>query len=885
MSLWRQLSRGLQALLRRSAVDREIDEELEHYLEEATAAHRDRGLSPQEARGAARAEVGNPLGVREEIRGYGWENAVEALVADLRYAVRRLRKDPGFTAVTVLTLALGIGATTAVFSAVRPILFEPLPYPAADRLTTVWEVGGDGARIAGTFGMYRELALRTRSFEGLAAFKPWQPALTGADRPERLESQRVSAGYFDILGVPPALGRSFLPSEDRPGAPNVIVLSDGLWRRRFGGDPGILGRSITLDGSPHVVVGVMPAAFENILAPSAELWAPLQYGLSQGRAWGHHLQMVGRLQPGVDPSQATVTLDDLGQAVLAEQQPTTYGSDVRFTVVPLHEEMTGGIEPALLAILGAVTLVLAITCVNVTHLFLARGVRRRGELALRVALGAPRHRLVRQLFTESLLLAALGGLAGMGLAVLGLRGIVASSPPELPRVDAIGVDGGLFVFGFAITTLVGLVVGSIPAARSTWGSATGAAQNGPHPGLELGSGRTTGGHRRTRSALVVAEVALALVLLVSSGLLFRSVERLLGVAPGFDPEGLLTMQIQTSGARYDDADATRRFFARALEAVREVPGVTSAALTSQLPLSGDRDLYGVHFDPSPPDDPGEVRGTFRYAVSPDYFETMGIPLRRGRLLNEGDRGDAPRVAVISESLAARRLPGLEPVGRRLRIGDGPLYTVVGVVGDVRQESLALDDSEAVYTTEAHWRFAEGTMSLVARTRGNAGALTSGVRQAIWSVDRDQPIVRVATMAELVDASAADRRFVLVLFGTFALAALALAAAGIYGVLSGSVAERTREIGIRSALGASRRGILAMVVRQGLALTGMGIGLGAVGAVVANHAITTLLFGVTPLDPATYLGVASLLAATATLAAGIPAWRAARVDPARTLRAE
>ncbi len=884
MSSWsrvgRQLARGLHALFHRRAADREIADEVAHYLAEATAAHEARGLSPAEAARAARRELGNELNVREEVRGYGWENVLETFFADLRYAARRLRRSPGFTAVAVVTLALGIGATTAIFSVIHPILLEPLPYPGARRIAVIWEVARDGSRIDGTFGMYRALSRRARSLDSIAVVKRWRPALSGGDEPERLEGQRVSAAYFRVLGVAPALGRGFQPSEDRMGGPDVVILGDAFWRRRFAGDPSILGRPVTLDDTPYVVVGVMPPGFENVLAPDAQLWAPLQYDMSQGRAWGHHLHTLARLRAGVGREPARRELDAIGEAVLAELRPETYGSEVRFQVASLHDEVTRPVRPALLAVLGAVVLVLLIAAVNVTNLLLARGARRRGELALRAALGAGHRRLLRQLLTESLLLAALGGAAGLGLAVAGVHALTAFAPPGLPRLDAVRVDGVVLVFGVVLTTLVGLGCGLAPARQ--------AARSDPHRYLEEDRLRAGGGRRGARGALVVAEVALTLVLLVGSGLLLRSLERLLTVDPGFDAAHLLTMQIQTTGHRFEDGGATRRFFERALEAVRGLPGVTSAALTSQLPLSGDSDLYGVHFDPSAAADPGEpeeVHGTYRYAVSPGYFETLGIPLRRGRLLDRHDRADAPRVVVISEALAARRLPGLDPIGRRLRIGVGPLYTVVGVVGEVHQASLALEATDAVYTTEAQWRFADDAMSLVVRTEGEAAVLAPAVRRAIWSVDPDQPIARVATMDGLVAASTAERRFALALFEAFALAALALAATGIYGVLSGTVAERTREIGVRSALGATRREILSLVLRQGMTLTGLGVVLGAAGAVAASRALATMLFDLSPLDPATYLGVVALLAAVALLACALPAWRAAQIDPARTLRTE
>ncbi len=877
MSLWRQLTRGLRALSNRSAADQDVADEVQDYLERATDAHIARGLSQDQARRAARLELGSVTGVREEVRGYGWENMVETAFADLRYAARRLRAEPGFTALTVLTVALGVGATTAIFSALNPILFEPLPYPHSDRITTIWERRGEGGRNGGTFGAYRYLAERARAFDALAVFKPWQPTMTGADQPERFEGQRVSESYFEVLGVSPIVGRDFKASDDRLNGPNVVVLSDALWRRRFDGDPAIVGRTVTLDDTSYEVVGVMPSGFENVLAPFAELWAPLQYDLSQGGAWGKHLGTVGRLRPGVSVDQAAADVRVLGEA-LAKDHPETYGRVARLVVTPLQDDVTRGVRRTLFAILAAVSLVLVIACVNVTNLLLARGVRRRVEFTLRAALGAGRDRLVRQLLTESLCLAALGGAAGMLVATLVVRALVALSPPGLPRVHAIDVDGAVFAFGLAITTLIGLAVGVIPALQ--------AAGSDPHRDLQHGSRTTSGGHGRTRRALVVAEVALALVLLVSAGLLLRSLTRLFAVEAGFDSSGLLTMQVQTSGQRFDEDDARLRFFEEALEAVRRVPGVTSAALTDLLPLSGDMDEYGAHFEATPTQ-PARSDSVFRYGVSPGYIETMRIPLRRGRLLNEQDRADAPRVALISESLARTRLPGTDPIGQRLRIGpkDRPPYTIAGVIGDVKQVSLALTGSDAVYITAAQWHFTSNVMSLVIRARGDATALAPSVRRAVWSIDKDQPIVRVATMDDLLDALAAERRFALTLFEAFALVALVLAAAGIYGLLAGSVAERTREIGVRSALGASRRNILALVLRQGFSLTGLGVAIGLAGAIAASQGIAAMLFGVSPLDPVTYVGVIALLAGVSLLACAVPAWRAARIDPATTLRAE
>src|SRR6202158_555633 len=813
----------------------EIQQHLQEKIEELVAS----GMSRKEAAAAARREFGNVTLMEEDSRAiWGWPS-IESFFGDLRYGAGNMLRTPGFTTITVLTLALGIGAAAAIFTAVNPILFESLPYPHAGRIMMIWDFGTEGSRSHVAFHTYRELAARSRSFDAIAVTKLWQPTLVGTKEPERFDGQFVSASYFHVLGVPPFLGRDFEASDDRLNGTHVGILSAALGRRRFGGDATIIGRQVTLDDSSYTVIGVMPNSFENILVPSAELWTTLQYDAGhitsfQTREWGNHLRMVGRLQPGASTDQARQELNTIVRNPVQEFPRPPWASHKQgFMVNSLQDDVTRGVKPALLAVLGAVLLVLVIACVNVTNLLLARGVRRCGEFALRAALGAGRRRLIRQLLTESLLLAAMGGVAGMAVAQLGVRALVALSPAELPRVGAIGVDGPVFAFALGITTLIGLVVGLIPALR--------ASRDEPHMGLQESSPRTAGGHRRTRSALVVVEVALALMLLVSSGLLLRSLERLFAVAPGFDASHLLTMQVQTYGRRFDDNAICNRFFAQALEAVRNVPGVSAAAFTSQLPLSGDADIYGVQFENE--NKIRDVEGAFRYGVAPGYFETMGIQLRRGHLFNAQDVAGAPvRPVLINESLAKRKYPGQDPIGRRVRFGgppNRPWDIIVGVVGDVKQTSLAASQSDAVYVTTAQWLWADGTQWLVVRTRGDAAALAPAVRQAIWSVDKDQPVVRVATMEDLLAASAAQRRFALVLFEAFALAALGLAAARIHGVLSGSVAERTREIGIRLALGASRESILALVVRQGLMLSGLGVAIGLAGAAAASQALATV----------------------------------------------
>lgn len=892
MPFWRQLTRGLRVLTNRTAADHELDEELQDYLDQATASLEARGLSSEEAHRQARREIGNTMVVREHVRAYGWENAVDTLFADLRYAVRQLRNNPGFGATAIVILGLGIGATTAIFSAINPILFQPLPYPHSDRVMMVFEQRGGGSRLP-SFGTYEGLSERASSFEDMAVMKPWQPAMVGLGEPELFEGQRVSAQYFRALGIVPAMGRDFQAADDLVNGPNVVILSDRLWHRRFAADPEIVGRHITLENSSSqlspsnsfTVIGVMPRNFENVLAPSAELWAPLQYDPSlppDSREWGHHLRMVARLQPGVTKEHAKSELDALlppfGKAH-AMGFESAGGIPTGVVVTSLHDHITGDVKVALLAILGAVILVLLIAAVNVTNLLLARGAQRRGEFAVRVALGAGQSRLLRQLITESLLLAILGGTFGIAVAMLGVRALVALSPPGLPRVDAIGVNGAVLLFALGITTCIGLLVGFAPALH--------ASRNHPQAGLQQSSRRTSTGHQLVRRSLVISEVALALVLLVSAGLLLRSLERLFSVDPGFDAAHILTMQVQQSGNRYAHDDARARFFEQALEKVRHLPGVTSASFVGQLPLSGDYDVYGIEFEAYPHQD----EAAFRYAVSPDYAKTMHLPLRHGRLLDEGDRAGAPVAVLISESFAKRKFHDRDPIGQRVRMGpnmghaDKPWATIVGVVGDVKQLSLGVNQADAFYTTSAQWEWVDNAQSVVVRSVGDASSLASAVRSAIWSVDKDVPIVRVATMESLLAQTEAQRRFSLILFEAFALVALVLAATGIYGVLSGGVAERMREIGVRAALGASRGSLLILVIRQGMTLTGLGIGIGLLGAVAASQAIAAMLFGVSRLDPLTYAGVITLLGSVSLLACGVPAWRAARVDPAITLRTE
>ncbi len=800
---------------------------------------------------------------------------------DLRFAVRMLARNPGFTALALLTLALGIGATTAIFSAVYPIIVEPLPYPDANRVVMVYErEKKDGGNSYLGYATFVDLARDSKSFAAMAAMGQGSATLTGGDQPELLETQHVSPGYFDVLGMHAAFGRTFRPEDDVRNTPRVTVLGNALWRSRFGGDSSIVGKTITLDALPFIVIGVMPPTFENVLAPKAQLWTPLRYEVSLPWACRdcRHLRVVGRLKSDVSVTQASHEMDAIFQRILHDF-PDKYSSS-GLVMPTVQADLTSDVRPVLLAVLGAVVLVLLIACANVTNLLLGRATQRQGELSIRAALGAGHGRIVRQLLTESFLLTVTGGVLGIAAAVGGVRALVALSPAGLPRLGSIQVNAPVLMFALAIVTIVGITFGLVPAFH--------AMRANLHQGVKQGTRRTAGSSRFTRASLVVSEVALAIVLLVGSGLLLRSTERVFAVKPGFDPTALLTMQIQAGGRHLFNDTLVRAFYDRALENVRSVPGVEAAALTNQLPMSGDYDGQGTHIQAHPAANPADDPGPFRYGVSVGYIEAMRIPLLRGRTFTAQDAAGQPGVALVNESFAKKYWPGEEVLGQRLSLRDpisGPWLEIVGVVGDVKHLSLSSTKTDGVYIPEVQWAYADNAMSLVVRAKGDPAALTPAIQRAIWSIDKDQPIVRIAMASQLVAQSEAQRKFALILFEAFALVALILAAAGIYGVLAGTVTERVREIGVRTALGASRANILGMIVRQGLGLTAVGALLGIVAALGLSHLIASLLFGISPVDPATYVTVAAGLGIVALGACIVPALRAARVDPMETLRAE
>ncbi|HEX3927895.1 MAG TPA: ABC transporter permease [Gemmatimonadales bacterium] len=889
MSLWRQVRHGFRALFQPARTDRDIRDEVSQYIDAATAEHTRRGFSPETARRAARLDIRNETAAREEIRTAGWEYRLENIMTDLRLAIRRLAHSPAFTIVTILTLALGVGATTAIFSALKPILLDPLPYPHAERVMMVSDGNGTGNPVPVTFGTYVELAARTHTFDALAVANAWQPPLLASGAaiadPLRLSGQRVSAGYFRVLGVSPAYGRDFTATDDYAAGPRVVVISGRLARERFGTSAAAIGQSLLLGGDPWTVIGVMPERFDLAFAPHTDIWAPLQYQPSasfQTREWGHHLTMIGRARAGLTVADVRHDVAAIAHARRADfPRPPWADMNGGMIVTGLQEAVARDVRPALFAIAGAVGLLLLIACVNVTNLFLARVAQRQAELTMCSALGASRGRIVAQLVTESLVVAALGGALGLAVASAGVHAFVAISPAQLPRVDAIRLDQGVFAFALLLTAGVGIVVGFVPA----WRVSGNLFLERLHQ-----SSRRVAARQTTRRTLVIAEVALATVLLVGAGLLLRSVSRLLSVTPGFDAENIATMQVALAGHRYDSTTARYEFFERALEAVRQLPGVTTAAFTTQLPLSGDLDSYGTQFEGLPDSNATASAALWRYVVTADYFRAMHIPLVRGRLFDQRDGPSSAEAVLLSASYAKRVFGDRDPIGQRMRagpeIGDStrPWATVVGVVGDVKQQSLAFGQTDAFYVPLGEWPWVDGVQSLVVRTSVAPITVVPAIRRAIWSVDRE-PITRATTMEDLVAGSEAQRHFALSIFEVFALAALALAGIGLYGILAGSVTERTREIGVRAALGATQSEIVALVVREGLMVALTGLAIGVVITFEATRAVGSLLFGISRFDLATYLAVAGILTAVAVAACWIPAWRGARVDPNVALRAE
>lgn len=798
------------------------------------------------------------------------------LMQDLRYGARILLKNPAFSVVAVVALALGIGANASIFSVVNTVLLRSLPYDDPDRLMVLRENKlPQFPEFSVSPGNFLDWQKQNTTFENLAAINGASYNLVSGDgEPERLDGARVSAGIFEMLGVKPVQGRTFLNEEDQPGHENVVILSYGLWKRRFAADPHIIGQSITMSSSNYTIIGIMPATFQ-FPDRNTHLWTPIAFTPSQAQQHGgHFLAAIGRLKPGVAVQQADTEMKAIA-ARLAEQYP---GSNAGWSVnvLPMREYEVRDIRLSLILLLGSVGLVLLIACANVANLLLARATARQKEMAIRSALGASRWRVVRQLLTESVVLAAVGGGLGLLLAFWGMGSLLALAPEDLPRVKDVTLDGPVLGFTLLLTLMTGIIFGVAPALQ--------ASNPNLNETLKEGGRGTTGGHHRVRSSLVVVEVALALILLVCSGLLIRSFVRLQTVSPGFNTDNALAVNVSLPGRKYPNPDQYSTFFVQLIEKVAALPGVFAVGATQALPLQGDY-LLGFNIQGRPPDPPGQDKSTNYYAVTPDYFKAMGIPLLRGRLFTEQDGPNSPRVAVINETMARTYFPDEDPIGKGINVTNGPerFREIVGIVGDVKQYGLAQPSTLQTYEPYLQAPFAGVT--LVVRSAGNPLALSGAIRSEVLTLDKEQPVSRIRTLDQIVSGSVQQQHFLMILLGAFAAVALILAAVGLYGVMSYAVTQRTHEIGIRMALGANTGNVLRLVVGHGMMLAFIGVAIGLAGAFALTRLMSQLLFAVSTTDPVTFAGISILLTGVALGACVVPARRAAGVDPMVALRHE
>ena len=803
---------------------------------------------------------------------------MESLIQDIRYALRTLWKTPGFTLTAIAALAIGIGANTAIFTVVKGVLLTPLPYPDSQNLVMVWDSkpSRGWAKFAVSPGNFLDRKRDARSFEELVAFQQATIIDAGGTEPVSRTGYAVSDGFFAMVKTQPARGRAFLPEDFTPGKGKVTVLSDALWKSRFGGRDDVLGQPVTLSGSPHTIVGVMPADFR--MPSKSELLIPLAFTAEDAeQRGGHYLTMMGRLAPGVTAEACDQEMKAL--AARSEKDHPDSNNGWTAKVTPLYEQMVAAVRPALLMLSAAVGFVLLIACANVANLLLARSETRRAELAVRSALGARRGRLVRQLLTESVVLATVGGALGLLMAYWGIDVLRTLRPDGLPRLESIRLDPGVLLFTAGIAIVTGLVFGTAPAFVASRTRISETLKEG-------GRAISPAAGRRLRGVLVSAQVALSLVLLIGAGLQVRSLVRLLHVDPGFDTTNVLALEVSLPERSYPDGPAQSQYFAKAVEAVGALPGVVSAAAVSTVPLTGQQIIFSLEeLEGRPPAAPGDHQSAYWYAVTPDYFATLKLPLKRGRLIEARDTAEAARVMLINESFAKRMFPGEDPIGRHVRIGiDGKVQReIVGIVGDVRHDGLDSDVTMQMYEPLAQRPW--DSMNIILRTAVPPASLGTAARQAILGVDRQQPVSTAETFDEIVAKSTAQRRFSLLLMTVFAGAALVLTAIGLYGVVSYFVSLRTHEIGVRLALGATRREILALVVGQGMRLALAGVGLGLVTAFAGMRLLSSLLFGISATDPLTFFAVAAGVAAVTLCASAFPAWRAARVDPSAALRSE
>ena len=870
----------------RRQVAADVDDELRFHLEEMAADLRARGWSEADARDEAARRFGDLTFTRDYCRaedlrrerGQRRMTILDELGQDLRYSVRALRKSPGFTATALLTLALGIGANTAIFSVVRGVLLEPLPFRDSERIVRLWHAHRGDAVDRGAVSEPDLLDWREQSslIEAVGGFFYRDGGtgmdMTGTGEPERISTALVTDGFFETLGTPAMIGRYLRPEENVAGNDRVVVISHGFWTRRFGADPGILGQSITLNNEPFQIVGVMPPDLTYPAEGTLDAWIPLSVfgpeSIGRARA-SRFMSVIAKVKPGVTEDQLTAELSGISARLASEHPEQNAGWD-NVTVASIRESIIGEVRQPLMVLMAAVAMLLLVACVNIASLLLARATGRQQELAVRAALGAGRARITRQLVTESVTLAILGGILGIALAFVAVRALRLAGASELPRAGEIGIDGIVLAFTLAVSVVSGLIFGIIPALR---------ASANLEQSLRAGARGTVGGTgQKLRKGLVIAEVALAVILVVGAGLATKSFVRLTSVDPGFRPENALVVNLSTP--EFDSPQARLDYYYRVLEAIRAVPGVEAAGSARDIPLRGVGEMIRPEV-PGRPSPAGEGPSAQRHHVSTDYFKALGVPLRQGRTFEMTDRGDAPNVIVINEAMARRFWPGENPIGQVLNVGYET--TVIGIVGDVRQAGLAEPVEPALYH-HALQQF-RSRMTIVVRTAGDPLRYANSVRQAIWTLNPTQTITNTTTLQSVLGTAVARPRLLAWLLALFGIIGLVLGALGIFGVLAYAVTQRQREIGVRVALGAPPRSVLGLVVGQGLVLASIGVLLGMLVAFMLTASMQSILYGIEASDPITFLQVAVVLMAAALLASWLPARRALGIDPATALRYE
>ncbi len=871
---------------RRSEQQAQLEQEIQSHLQMAASDRAERGESAEKAEQAVRREFGNVSLIQQVTRDqWGWRR-LDELLQDLRYGARMLRKNPGFTLVAVLTLALGIGANTAIFSAVYTVLVKTLPYPQGDRLAMVYEdvrlPNYQNRKNESSPGNFSDWARQNTVFANLAAYRNRSFNLTGDGEPMRVEGELVTSEFFTTLEISPALGRVFAPEEDRPGNSHVLIISDSLWRNRFGSSTQILGKKIRLDGDSYTIVGVMAPGF-HFPDFDDELWAPMGMSPAELNNRGSHFLLAfARLKLGITLARAQAEMNFLAKHLTELYPATNTGQAV--SVVSLHDDIAGPVRPALLVLMFAVGLILLIVCANVANLLLARTSVRRREIAMRLALGAGRSRIARQLLTESVLLALLGCASGLLLARWCVAGLKLLAASILPRAQEFSLNGPALIFSVALSIFAGIVFGVGPALQAARGSV--------HETLKSGTRESpTGSRFRMRSLLVILETALGVVVVIGAGLLLRSFLRIEHVPLGFDPQGVLTFRVIPRGERYAQLTQRVTFYQQVLERIEAQPGVKSAAAVSFIPLTLARGSKGFTIEGRAPTAPGQIPMAGYDVVTPRYFATMRINLLQGRDFSWRDTPQAQPVVMINEAMAKTYWPNQDPLGKHIRQGgpddnEFPWLTITGIVADVREVDPVTEPRPTMYFPIAQFADPAGILrDWAVRTNDDPRTIAANVRAAVWEIDKDLPITRIRTMEEVRSMSVVSPRLNLLLFGLFAALALVLASVGIYGVTAYSVAQRTREIGIRMALGATQAQVMRDVLGYGVRLTSLGLVFGLAGALAGTRVLSSLLYGVRSTDAITFVAVSMVLTAVAFMASYLPARRAMRVDPIIALRYE